>query len=121
VRGPKLFEWKRNPVTLVATVVTRKTAVQSGTRCARHMPIVTTTPQAMAMRLIATWRRVKAPVDIPRIMAATMHLPSPFRPSRAVRAQRSGESHRSRAQLALSAAAARTGHARKARRAIATS
>src|SRR5436190_20245703 len=56
-------------------VVTRKTAVQPGIRRARHRPIVTTTPQAMAMRLIATCSRVKAPVDIPRIMGATMRLP----------------------------------------------
>src|SRR5207302_10099940 len=34
------------------------------------------TPQAMAMRLIATCSRVKVSVDIPRIMAATMRLPS---------------------------------------------
>src|SRR6266480_1587032 len=55
-------------------VVIRKTAVQPGIRRARHRPIVTTTPQAMAMRLIATCSRVKAPVDIPRIMGATMRL-----------------------------------------------
>src|ERR1700674_371124 len=74
--APKLLELKKNPVTLVAIVVTRKTAVQPGNLCARHRPIATTTPQAMAMRLITTCNKVKAAVDIPRIMAMTMLLPS---------------------------------------------
>jgi hypothetical protein len=51
---------KRNPVTLVATVVVRKIAVQPSSRLADNNPNATRNPEMIPTRLMATWKRVNA-------------------------------------------------------------
>ena len=62
-----------NPVTLVSTVVSRNSAVQTGRDLPAIIPMTTTKPVTIAMRLIATCNSVKVSSDMPRIMI----LPSP--------------------------------------------
>src|ERR1700739_2260975 len=64
--GSSLWKGKKNPVTLVSTVVTRNTAVTPSIRCERSNPNVTANPDTIPIRLISTGTRVKAakPVDI---------------------------------------------------------
>jgi hypothetical protein len=57
---------KRNPVTLVKTVVKRKIAVHPSKRFPAISPNVTMKPERIPMRLIATCTSVK--VDIPEII-----------------------------------------------------
>src|SRR6266436_823765 len=55
---------KKNPVTLVRTVVIRKTFVQPGSRCAVSMPYDTTKPDRIPARLMATWIKVSAFIGV---------------------------------------------------------
>src|SRR5712691_8075397 len=64
-----------NPVTLVNTVVARKSAVQPGSRCDLNMPPRTTTPEKIPSRLTTTCTAVNVEIDRPTIM---VHLLSRF-------------------------------------------
>src|SRR5262245_37273618 len=66
--GSSRSNGKKNPVTLVRIVVTRNTAVQPGSRCARSIPARTTSPVTMPIRLMTTCTSVKVASDMPRIM-----------------------------------------------------
>ena len=57
--GVKPWIGNPNPVTLVATVVARKNAVQPSSRLPAISPNRTTNPEAIATRLMATCTRVK--------------------------------------------------------------
>jgi hypothetical protein len=52
------------PVTLVATVVQRNTAVQEGRGLPPIMPKTTTNPLRIPTRLIRTWNKVKRLISI---------------------------------------------------------
>src|SRR4051794_7371031 len=56
--APKCVSGKPNPVTLVATVVARKSAVQRSSRLPLSSPYTTTNPEAIPTRLIAVCIRV---------------------------------------------------------------
>jgi hypothetical protein len=58
----------KNPVTLVSAVVKRNSAVVPGNLCEANIPPTTTNPLPIAIRVIMTCRRVKAQIDIPRII-----------------------------------------------------
>src|SRR5882762_10835109 len=64
--GNNLWNGNMNPVTLVATVVSRKSAVQPSRLFPAISPNKTTNPDKIPTRLITTWTKVK--VVIPRIM-----------------------------------------------------
>ena len=64
--GSRWSRSKPKPVTLVATVVARKSKVPPAMRADLSMPAATTSPLAMPTRLNATWINVN--VDIPRII-----------------------------------------------------
>src|SRR6476660_8439477 len=68
---------KRKPVTLVSTVVIRKTAVHPSSRLPVSMPHTTIRPVPMPIRLSATCTNVKVWIVIPRTMALS-HLPIPY-------------------------------------------
>ena len=55
-------------MTLVATVVARKTAVQRSSRLELRNPYITSTPELIPIRLIRTCSRVNVEVLIPRII-----------------------------------------------------
>ena len=57
--GVKPRSGKKNPVTLVATVVTRKNAVHPGNSFAANSPETTPKPEAIPAKLIKMWTRVK--------------------------------------------------------------
>ena len=59
---------KKNPLTLVSTVVARKSAVQPGSLRAHSMPTRAMIPVAIPMRLITTCTTVNVASDMPRIM-----------------------------------------------------
>src|SRR5262249_21856775 len=63
---------KRNPVTLVSAVVKRNSAVAPGNLCEANSPPTTISPLPIATRVIMTCKTVKAPTDIPRIMAGSV-------------------------------------------------
>jgi hypothetical protein len=54
IAGVKPWNGKKNPVTLVATVVNRKNEVQWSRRLLVSNPNITTSPERIATRLIAT-------------------------------------------------------------------
>src|SRR5258708_36848970 len=64
--GNNLWNGNMYPVTSVATVVTRKSAVQPSSLLPAISPNKTTNPDKIPTRLIATWTNVN--VVIPRIM-----------------------------------------------------
>jgi hypothetical protein len=64
VRRHKRWNEKRNPVTLVATVVARKSAIQPLSRFAVRNPNKTRTPEQMPTRLSATCTMVSAVISI---------------------------------------------------------
>src|SRR6267378_6718446 len=64
--GNNLWNGNMNPVTLVATVVTRKSEVQPSRLLPAISPNNTTNPDKIPTRLITTWTKVK--VVMPRIM-----------------------------------------------------
>jgi hypothetical protein len=66
--GPN-FDGKKKPVTLVATVVVRKTPVHAETGLARSKSQVAANPETIAIKLMITWRRVKVGIDMPKIMS----------------------------------------------------
>src|SRR5712691_11095143 len=59
---------KKNPVTLVKTVVARKRAVQPSRRFEPSMASRTMSPETIPTRLMTTCTSVKLDVDKPRIM-----------------------------------------------------
>jgi hypothetical protein len=71
---PTLWEGKRwsngkpNPVTLVATVVARKTAVHPLSRFPASSPKMTTNPEPIPTRPINTCTKVNVDVVMPKIM-----------------------------------------------------
>ena len=67
--GKKRSNGKRNPVTLVAIVLIRKTAVQISSRFAVSSPNTTTNPEKIPIKLNTTWTIVN--VVIPKIMMRT--------------------------------------------------
>src|SRR5215472_10333897 len=69
--GVKPWMGKRNPVTLVSTVVKRNNAVVTGNLCEANIPPTTISPLPIATRVIMTCKIVKAPSDIPRIMESS--------------------------------------------------
>src|SRR5262249_11898450 len=69
--GVKPWMGKRNPVKLVSAVVMRKSAVVAGNLFEANIPPTTISPLPIATRVIMTCEIVKAPTDIPRIMAIT--------------------------------------------------
>src|SRR5258708_35865084 len=72
--GAKLADGKKKPVTLVSTVVARKSAVAQPPDCRPpSQPSATTMPERIPTRLMMTCTVVKVDVDNPRIMA---HAPS---------------------------------------------
>src|SRR5208282_3998923 len=75
--GLKPSKGKKNPVTLVKTVVIRKSAVQPSSRFPASMPRATTNPDKIPTRLIATWTKVN--VVIPRIITASVQIPKILR------------------------------------------
>jgi hypothetical protein len=62
---------KRNPVTLVKTVVARKIAVAPSKRFLRNIPKRTNKPEPIPATLINTWTRVNVAVDMPKIMVSS--------------------------------------------------
>jgi len=77
--GSKPVPGNINPVTLVATVVMRKSAVHVGSLDALNMPNTTITPVNMPTKLKMTCSCKKADADIPKIMVRTpvVVFPSP--------------------------------------------
>jgi hypothetical protein len=71
----------RNPVTLVRAVVNRKSALVPGSLCEANIPPTTISPLPIAINVIMTCRRVKAGIDIPRIMTCPLLLLSPAFPA----------------------------------------
>jgi hypothetical protein len=71
--GSRWSNGNPNPVTLVATVVARKTAVQPSRRLPATRPSTTTSPDAIPARLISMWTTVNVSSVIPR---TTDHFPS---------------------------------------------
>src|SRR6266852_2838053 len=65
---------KKNAVTLVNTVVTRKSAVQPSNLFPASSPNATTTPDKIPTKLIATWTRVN--VVMPKIMMRLLSEPA---------------------------------------------
>jgi hypothetical protein len=72
VRRQEVIEGKPKPVTLVATVVARKSAVQPSSRFPVSSPKTTTNPDAIPTRLIKTCTRVNVDVVIPTIMSCIL-------------------------------------------------
>ena len=72
--GKKRWNGKRNPVTLVATVLTRKSAVQPSSRFQASSPNTTTNPEKIPIKLSTTCTKVN--VVMPKIM-----MPVPSKPS----------------------------------------
>src|SRR5450755_1198019 len=66
--GMKPATGKKNPVTLVSTVVARNSAVQPSSLFAPIMPNRTMNPEAIPTRLKTTWANVKVSSDIPSTM-----------------------------------------------------
>jgi hypothetical protein len=66
--GPNPDEGNKNPVTLVRTVVARKSAVQFVSSLERTMPITATSPETIPTRLKRTCTRVNVDGVIPRII-----------------------------------------------------
>src|ERR1700687_1561131 len=75
--GNNLWNGNMNPVTLVATVVTRKSDVQPSSLLPAISPDNTTNPDKIPARLITTWTKVN--VVIPRIMMCLFQIPSLLR------------------------------------------
>src|SRR5580658_1446318 len=69
--GVKPWMGNKNPVRLVSTVVSRKSAVVSGSRFEANIPPTTTSPLPMAISVMTTWKSVKAPIDSPRTMTCS--------------------------------------------------
>src|SRR5580704_18231024 len=67
--GPRLVKGKKNPVTLVNTVVNRKSAVQPGEPLPPSQPNRTTAPEKIPIKLMITCSVVNVAVDNPKIMA----------------------------------------------------
>src|SRR5437588_9580956 len=63
--GRKRWNGKRNPVTLVSTVLARKTAVQPATRFPESIPYATTNPARIPTRLITTCTSVNVDMAPP--------------------------------------------------------
>src|SRR3981189_2479928 len=70
--GKKRWNGNRNPATLVATVVTKKTAVQPSRRFAANSPNRTINPEKIPIRLNTTCTKVK--VVIPKIIGPSFPL-----------------------------------------------
>src|SRR5260370_41450620 len=66
--GNKWSNGKPNAVTLVATVLTRKSAVQPSSRFPASSPNMTTNPEKIPTRLNTTCTKVNVDVVIPKIM-----------------------------------------------------
>jgi hypothetical protein len=60
---------KRNPVTLVSTVLVRKVAVQPSSRFAVKNPYTTIRPEAIPIKLMATCTNVN--IASPRLMVSS--------------------------------------------------
>jgi hypothetical protein len=67
--GNSFSNGNRKPVTLVKIVNRRKTAVRPGVGFERSIANMTIRPEAIAIRLMMTWRVVKADRLIPSTMA----------------------------------------------------
>ena len=67
--GKNLCNGKRNPVTLVSTVVTRNTAVQPSNRFAASSPNTATNPEKIPIKLNTTCTKVN--VAIPKIIVSS--------------------------------------------------
>src|SRR5258708_23502979 len=68
--GAKLADGKKKPVTLVSTVVARKSAVAQPPDCLPpSQPSATTMPERIPTRLMMTCTVLKVDVDDPRILA----------------------------------------------------
>src|ERR1700686_4997225 len=63
---------KKYPVTLVKTVVARKSPVQPSRLLELNIPNRTTRPATMPTRLKTTWTKVKVDNDIPKIIAYSL-------------------------------------------------
>src|SRR6266852_5694188 len=72
--GLNPWKGKKNPVTLVNTVVTRKSAVQPSNLFPASSPNATTTPDKIPTKLIATWTKVN--VVMPKIMMRLLSEPA---------------------------------------------
>src|SRR4029077_15234537 len=68
--GKSCENGNRKPVTLVKTVLARKSAVQTRSRLPASMPQRTTTPANIPIRLKTTCSVVKADSDTPKICIA---------------------------------------------------
>jgi hypothetical protein len=72
----------RKPVALVSTVVSRKMAVNPLRRFDFNMAANTTSPVAMAIRLMTTCTVVNAGIDIPKIIDGSLSASWNFTPPR---------------------------------------
>lgn len=72
--GPKLAEWKKNPVTLVAIVEKINRAFQPRSQLPNNIAPMVTNPVKSPTRLIRTWRNVKVEVESPKIMIVSLSL-----------------------------------------------
>src|SRR5438067_337383 len=72
--GPKWAEGKKNPVTLVSTVVARNSAVQPGSLLTLNMPNSTTMPDTIAIKLMITCTAVNVAIDILRIITRLLYI-----------------------------------------------
>src|SRR5712692_10137330 len=76
---PPLWEGKRwsngkpNPVTLVATVVARKTPVHPLNRFPASIPKRTTKPERIPIRLMTTWIKVKVCITFSDLRRSAIH------------------------------------------------
>ena len=70
--GRSLVKGKRNPVTLVRTVVARKIAVQLSSFLPPSIPSRTTSPVTIPIRLMMTCSVVNVDSDIPKIMTRVL-------------------------------------------------
>src|SRR5271165_5496509 len=66
--GKRWVNGKPNPVTLVNTVVTRKSAVRPLSRLAENIPNRTMNPETIPTKLMITCTWVKVERDMPSIM-----------------------------------------------------
>ena len=63
-------------MTLVSTVVSRNSAVVTGSRRDANIPPTAMSPLPMATSVIATCKSVKAPIDNPNIMKGLIPAPA---------------------------------------------
>src|SRR6266403_6342 len=91
--GKNLWNGKRNPVTLVSTVVTKNSAVQPSSRFPPSSPNTTTNPDKIPIKLNRTCTKVNVVIPIMRFPSRWKSLDDP--------AEREDTTHRIPAQFSI--------------------